>query len=100
MVESYRQSEIDILKRVVAEYDNSTGVNREIWESAIETQIARLSEISNAGNLSDAEDIRLSIDRVLEARARSLLEGNSASDSLKMKNRNWKGFGAMLRNRL
>ncbi|NLP00462.1 MAG: hypothetical protein GX386_09280 [Clostridiaceae bacterium] len=83
VVESYRQSEIDILKRVVAEYDNSTGVNREIWESAIETQIARLSEISNAGNLSDAEDIRLSIDRVLEARARSLLEGNSASDSLK-----------------
>ncbi len=83
VVESYRQSEIDILKRVVAEYDNSSGADREIWESAIETQIARLSEISNANNLSDAEDVRLSIDRVLEARARSMLESNSTQDSLK-----------------
>lgn len=83
VVESYRQSEIDILKRVVAEYDNSSGANREIWESAIESQIARLSEIINTGDLSDAQEIRLSIDRVLESRARSMLEGNPAQDSLK-----------------
>ncbi len=83
VVESYRQSEIDILKRVVVELDNYSGTDREIWESALETQIARFSEIANKGDLSDAKDIRMSIDRVLEARARSMLESNSASDNLK-----------------
>ena len=84
VVESYRQSEIDILKRVVAEIDNTSGADREIWESAIETQITRLSKIASKGDLSDAEDIRMSIDRVLEARARSILESNYASDKLKI----------------
>ena len=83
VVESYRQSEIDILKRVVAGYDNSVGADRDSWESAIEKQIARLTEISNAGDLSNAEDIRLSIDRVLEARARSYLESKLVTDSFK-----------------
>ncbi len=83
VVESYRQSEIDILKRVVAEFDSSSGTNREIWESTIESQITMLTEISNTGDLSDAQEIRLSLDRILESRARSMLEGNSAQDSLK-----------------
>jgi len=83
VVESYKQSEIDILKRVVAGYDASAGADREMWESAIESQIARLTEISNSGDLSNAEDIRSSIDRVLEARARAMLESNSTADSFK-----------------
>lgn len=83
VVESYRQSEIDILKRVVAEFDSASGANREIWESAIETQINRLADLSNSGDISDAADIRKGIDRVLEARARYMLESNTASDALK-----------------
>ncbi|NLX63790.1 MAG: hypothetical protein GX022_03285 [Clostridiaceae bacterium] len=83
VVESYRQSEIDILKRVAAGYDASTGANREMWESAIEIQVARLIEISNSGDLSNAEDIRSSIDRVLEARTRAMLESSLAADRFK-----------------
>jgi len=83
VVESYKQSEIDILKRVVAEYDASSGADRQMWESAIESQIARLTEISNSGNLSNAEEIRSSIDRVLEARARAMLESSMSINSFK-----------------
>jgi len=83
VVESYKQSEIDILKRVVAGYDASSGADREMWESAIESQIAILTEISNSGDLSNAEDIRSSIDRVLEARARAMLESSLATGTFK-----------------
>ncbi|MGI6086192.1 MAG: HlyD family efflux transporter periplasmic adaptor subunit [Acetivibrionales bacterium] len=83
VVESYRQSELEILKRVVAEFDNSTGTEREMWESAIETQISRLTGLANTGDLTEAEDIRQGIDRILEARARYMLENNTASDRLK-----------------
>jgi len=83
VVESYKQSEIDILKRVVAAYDTTASADREMWESAIESQIARLTEISNSGNLSIAEDIRSSIDRILEARARAMLENNLSINSFR-----------------
>lgn len=83
VAESYRQMEIDILKRVVAEFDSTTGSQREFWESAIETQIKGLSDLSNTGHLSDAEDIRNHVDRVLEARARYILDSSSTNDKLK-----------------
>ncbi len=83
VVDNYRQMEVEILKRVVTEFDNATGSQREIWESAIETQIRRLSSLSNSGDLSQAQDIRSSVDRVLEARARYMLDSGSFEDKLK-----------------
>jgi len=50
--------EADILRRVVSYLGDLTGVQREVWDSAIETQVDRLTEASNSGDLSDAEDIR------------------------------------------
>ena len=58
VVENYRQMEIDILKRVVSEFDSASGTQRELWKAAIETQIKRLTDLSNSGDLSEAEDIR------------------------------------------
>jgi len=83
IVENYRQMEVEILKRVVTEFDSTSGTQRELWKSAIETQIKRLTDLSNSGDLSGAEDIRGSIDRVLEARARYMLEDNGLKDKLK-----------------
>lgn len=83
VVENYRQMEVEILKRVVTEFDSAAGSQREIWESAIETQIKRLTSVSNTGDLSQAEDLRGSVDRVLEARARYMLESGSLADKLK-----------------
>lgn len=83
VVENYRQMEVEILKRVVAEFDSTSGTQRELWKSAVETQIKRLTDISNSGDLSEAKDIRCSIDRVLEARARYMLEDTALKDSLK-----------------
>ncbi|MCX7773579.1 MAG: hypothetical protein N2376_10765 [Clostridia bacterium] len=74
VVDNYRQTEIEILKRVVDQYDNSFGTERELWENAIETQIGKLTDLSNSGNLSNADSMRVAIDNVLEAKARYLLE--------------------------
>ncbi|HHW23021.1 MAG TPA: hypothetical protein GXX26_09105 [Clostridiaceae bacterium] len=83
VVENYRQMEIEILKRVVSEYDSASGTQRELWKTAIETQIKRLTDLSNSGDLSDAEDIRSRVDRVLEARARYMLEDDLLKDKFK-----------------
>ncbi len=83
VVENYRQMELEILKRVVAKFDNATGSEREAWEAAIEKQITKLSGLSNTGDLSDANAIRNAVDHVLEARARFMLENGSLIDSLK-----------------
>ncbi|MGI6621904.1 MAG: hypothetical protein GX227_06210 [Clostridiaceae bacterium] len=83
VVENYRQMEIDILKRVVSEFDSASGTQRELWKAAIETQIKRLTDLSNSGDLSEAEDIRGSVDRVLEVRARYMLENDVLKDKLK-----------------
>ena len=83
VVENYRQTEIEILKRVVAEFDNSAGAERELWEERIEKQIAKLADIANTGDLSGAGSIRSAVDNVLEAKAVYLLEGNDLNGSLK-----------------
>jgi hypothetical protein len=83
MVENYRQMEIEILKRVVSEYDSASGTQRELWKNAIETQIKRLTDLSNTGDLGDAEDIRDRVDTVLEARARYMLEDDLLNDKFK-----------------
>jgi len=83
IVENYRQMEVEILKRVVAEFDSTAGTQRELWKSAIETQVKRLTDLSNSGDLSGADDIRTSIDRILEARARYMLEDDALKDKLK-----------------
>ncbi|MDI9513940.1 MAG: hypothetical protein GX384_06030 [Clostridiaceae bacterium] len=74
LVENYRQMEIELLKRVISEYETATGSDRKIWEEAIEKQISKLTDYSNSGDLSDLGSIRNSMDRVLEARARTILE--------------------------
>ena len=51
--EKWRQ----ILRQVVSYLGDLTGV-QEKCDSAIETQVDRLTEASNSGDLSDAEDIR------------------------------------------
>ncbi len=83
VVENYRQMELEILKRVVEKFDKASGSERETWETAIEKQITKLTNLSNGGNLSDADSIRSSVDRVLEAKARYMLENGSLIDSLK-----------------
>ncbi|NMA66539.1 MAG: hypothetical protein GX957_09925, partial [Clostridiaceae bacterium] len=74
IVENYRRMEVEILKRVVSEFDSTSGAERQIWENAIETQIAKLTEITNTGDLSDAHSIRNTVDKILEAKARYMLE--------------------------
>ena len=83
VVENYRQMETEILKRVVAEFDNTMGSEREIWESAIESQIAKLSDLSNTGDLSNANSIRSAVDSVLEAKARYMLENSTTLNNMK-----------------
>lgn len=74
IVENYRRMEVEILKRVVSEFDSTAGAERHVWENAIETQIAKLTEISDTGDLSDANSVRNTIDKILEAKARYMLE--------------------------
>jgi len=80
IVENYRQMEIDLLMRVIREFETSMGSERKIWEEAIEKQISKLADYSNSGDLSGLASVRNSMDRVLEARARTILE-NMGSDS-------------------
>lgn len=82
VVENYRQMEIEILKRVVAEFDNTSGAERDYWEDAIEKQITRLTDISNGGDLSEAGDIRSSIDYILESKAHYMLENDSVFNKM------------------
>jgi hypothetical protein len=72
--DSYKQMEIEILKRVVAKFDQAVGIERELWEDAIEAQMDKLTAMGNARDLSDAESIRAAIDNVLEAKARYMLD--------------------------
>lgn len=74
VVENYRQMELDILKRVVVEYDNAVGKERDQWQNAIETQIAKLTGLSNSGNITNADSIRSAMDNVLKSKAREMLE--------------------------
>lgn len=79
LVVNYRQKEVEILKRVISEYENATGSERKIWEDAIERQVSKLADFSNSGDLSELGSVRSSLDRVLEARARTVLENLSAN---------------------
>lgn len=79
LVENYRQKEMEILKRVISEYENATGSERKIWEDAIERQVGKLADFSNSGDLSELGSVRSSLDRVLEARARTVLENLDAN---------------------
>jgi len=83
IVENYRRMEVEILKRVVSEFDSTSGAEREMWENAIEAQIARLTEISDTGDLSDAGSIRSAMDKILEAKARYMLEDESVMHRMK-----------------
>lgn len=82
IVENYKQMEIEILKRVVAEFDRTSGTEREMWENAIERQINKLTLISDNGDLSNANSIRKAIDNILEAKARYMLESDSVTNKL------------------
>lgn len=79
LVENYRQKEVAILKRVISEYENTTGRDRKIWEEAIEKQVSKLADFSNSGDFSELGTVRSSLDRVLEARARTVLENLGAN---------------------
>jgi hypothetical protein len=83
VVDNYRQMEIEILKRVVAEFDSTSGPERELWEGSIETQIAKLTELSNSGDMSNASAVRSAVDHILESKARYLLENDNLGSSLK-----------------
>ncbi len=72
--DNYKQMEIEILKRVVAKFDQAVGPERDLWEDAVETQMDKLATLGNSGDLSDAEAIRAAIDHVLEAKARYMLD--------------------------
>lgn len=82
VVENYRQMRIEILKRVITQYENTTGPEREIWEDAIEKQISQLTDYTNSGNYSNVQSVRSSIDRVLDARANSMLENADSNSGL------------------
>jgi hypothetical protein len=79
IVENYRQMEIEILKRVVAEFDSSAGSERDLWESTIEDQLEKLTALSNTGDLTSAESIRNALDNVLESKARYMLDSKNLS---------------------
>lgn len=83
VVESYRQMETDILRRVVSYFDGTADSKNRVWESAIESQIGRLTDLSNNGSIDEAEDIRTRVDRVLEARARTMVENIDGDNKLK-----------------
>jgi hypothetical protein len=82
IVENYRQMEIELLKRVISEYETSAGSERKIWEEAIERQISKLADYANSGDLSDIGSVRNSMDRILEARARTILENLGSNSRL------------------
>lgn len=82
IVENYKQKELEILKRVITEYENATGSDRKIWEEAIEKQVSKLVDYANSGDLSNLQSVRSSMDRVLEARARTILENLDSSSKL------------------
>lgn len=81
--DSYKQMEIEILKRVVAKFDQAVGSERDLWEDAIETQMDKLTFMSNSGDLTNAESIRAAIDNVLEAKARYMLNSGIEFNSEK-----------------
>ena len=83
VVENYRQMELDILKRVVMEYDNSAGKERDQWHNAIETQIAKLTGLSNSGNMRNIDSIRIAMDNVLQSKARAMLENTVLISKMK-----------------
>lgn len=83
VVENYRQMEIEILKRVVSEFDSSSGSERELWQETIEKQIEKLTELSNTGDMSTAASVRNVVDHILESKARTMLESDNVKSSLK-----------------
>lgn len=83
VVESYRQMELELLKRVIKEYESFYGSERKVWEEAIEKQASRLAEYSNSGNLAALESVRNSMDSILEARARTILDNLDSSSKFK-----------------
>lgn len=82
-INNNREMELDILKKVITKYDNTTGSEREMWEKAIEKQLSMLTDSVNTGNYNNSESIRINIDHVLEARARQILDNPENADSLK-----------------
>ena len=82
VVNNYKEMELQILKRVVTEFDSSSGTDRQLWQTAIEKQITRMVDSTLAGNMSDAQQMRFAIDQVLESRARYMLESKSTSSSM------------------
>lgn len=83
VVDNYRQTELDILKRVVAGFDGAIGQEREVWENAIEKQIEKLTSLSDIGDLSNAHSVRLAVDNVLEAKARYMLDNDQSLSNMK-----------------
>lgn len=74
VVKNYRQMELELLKRVIKEYESSSATEKKVWEEAIEKQLDKLVDYSNSGDLSNVASVRSSMDRILEARADTILE--------------------------
>jgi len=83
MVNQYSQMRIEILRRAVTKFDSASGSERQVWESAIEKQIEKLSDLTNSGDLSNLPTLREAIDEILEARALYMLESSNTQDILK-----------------
>ena len=83
IVDNYKEMRLEILKRVVSQYENSSGPEREVWEDAIENQIAKLTDFANSGDYSSVDSIRDSIDGVLQARAQYMLDNADADSGYK-----------------
>jgi hypothetical protein len=58
MVNQYSQMRIEILRRAVTKFDSASGSERQVWESAIEKQIEKLSDLTNSGDLSNLSTLR------------------------------------------
>ena len=78
VVDNYKEMRFEILKRVVSQYENSSGPERDAWEEAIVNQIAKLTDYANSGNYSTVDSVRDSIDGVLQARAQYMLDNTDA----------------------
>ena len=91
IVENYRQMEIELLKRVISEYETSAGSERKIWEEAIERQISKLADYANSGDLSDIGSVRNSMDRILKPGPAPFWRTLAPTPGSPARRRNWKG---------
>lgn len=77
LVANYNRMQVEILQRVISAYENAGRFERKTWEEAIEKQIEKLTDHINSGDYNGVDSVKESIDDVLTARARDMLEDAS-----------------------